>query len=116
MEKRNSLRYTSKHRRCTPTALVRSITETFKGLGLSQQPAFCPQKTMLAGTQHRYSASRLVTTRKQNPGGDNPSGQSEVTPPVVTPALPSPMTEMVSELPRQLTVSSMSITTAVVSC
>ncbi len=39
----------NKHRRCTPTALVRSIPETFKGLGLSQQPAFCTQKTMLAG-------------------------------------------------------------------
>ena len=29
--------------------LVRNIPETFKGLGLSQQTAFCPQKAMLAG-------------------------------------------------------------------
>ena len=31
------------------SALVRSIPETFKSLGLSQQTAFCPQKAMLAG-------------------------------------------------------------------
>ena len=39
---------TCKHRLWTPTALVRTIPETFKGLGLSQQTAFCPQKAMLA--------------------------------------------------------------------
>ena len=42
----------SKHRRWTPTALVRTIPETFTGLGLSQQTAFCPQKAMLAGIVH----------------------------------------------------------------
>ena len=41
--------YHSKNRRCDTTALVRNIPETFKGLGLSQQTAFCPQKAMLAG-------------------------------------------------------------------
>ena len=40
---------TSKHRRWITTALVRSTPETLKGLGLSQQIAFCPQKAMLAG-------------------------------------------------------------------
>ena len=39
----------SKHRRWISTALVKNIPETFKGLGLSQQTAFCPQKAMLAG-------------------------------------------------------------------
>ena len=29
--------------------LVRSIPETFKGLGLSQLTTFCPQKAILAG-------------------------------------------------------------------
>ena len=43
------MKHTSKHRRCDATALVRNIPETFKGLGLSQQTAFCPQKAMLAG-------------------------------------------------------------------
>lgn len=33
----------------TKAKLVRRIPETFKGLGLSQQTAFCPQKTMLSG-------------------------------------------------------------------
>ena len=42
---------TSKHRRCdtTKAKLVMSTPETVKGLGLSQQTAFCPQKAMLAG-------------------------------------------------------------------
>ena len=42
---------TSKHRLCdtTKAKLVRSTPETFKGLGLSQQTAFCPQKALLAG-------------------------------------------------------------------
>ena len=41
---------TSKHRVWSPKhRLVRNIPETFKGLGLSQQTAFCPQKAMLAG-------------------------------------------------------------------
>ena len=35
------------HRRSNTTALVRTIPETFKGLGFSQQFAFCPQKVML---------------------------------------------------------------------
>ena len=42
--------HTSKHRRCDTTALVRTIPETFKGLGLPQQPVFCHQKAMLVGT------------------------------------------------------------------
>ena len=43
--------HTSKHRVWSPKhRLVRNIPETFKGLGLSQQTAFCPQKAMLAGT------------------------------------------------------------------
>ena len=42
---------TGKHRVWSPKRrLVRNIPETFKGLGLSQQTAFCPQKAMLAGT------------------------------------------------------------------
>ena len=42
---------TSKHRVWSPKhRLVRNIPETFKGLGLSQQTAFCPKKAMLAGT------------------------------------------------------------------
>ena len=41
---------TNKHRVWSPKhRLVRNIPETFKGLGLSQQTAFCPQKAMLAG-------------------------------------------------------------------
>ena len=41
---------TGKHRVWSPKhRLVRSIPETFKGLGLSQQTALCPQKAMLAG-------------------------------------------------------------------
>ena len=52
------MHYTSKHRRCDTTALVRAIPETFKGLGLSQQPAFCPQKAMLADMV--YNASQIV--------------------------------------------------------
>ena len=44
---------TSKHRVWSPKhRLVRNIPETFKGLGLSQQTAFCPQKAMLAGINH----------------------------------------------------------------
>ena len=45
---------TGKHRLCdtTKTKLVRSTPETFKGLGLSQQSAFCPQKALLAGIIH----------------------------------------------------------------
>lgn len=39
---------TGKHRRCDTTTTVRIIPETLKGLGLSQQSAFCPQKAMLA--------------------------------------------------------------------
>ena len=31
------------------------IEKRNKGLGLSQQTAFCPQKAMLAGTQQFYS-------------------------------------------------------------
>ena len=40
---------TSKHRRCDTTALIRTIPETFKGLGLSQQVAFGSTKAMFAG-------------------------------------------------------------------
>lgn len=39
----------SKHRRCGNTALVRTIPENFKGLGLSQQIAFDSTKAMLTG-------------------------------------------------------------------
>ena len=43
--------HTSKHRVWSPKRrLVRNIPETFKGLGLSQQTAFCPQKAMLDST------------------------------------------------------------------
>ena len=43
--------FASKHRVWSPKhRLVRNIPETFKGLGLPQQPAFCPQKAMLATT------------------------------------------------------------------
>jgi hypothetical protein len=38
---------TGKQRRSDTTAFVRTIPETFKGLGFSQQFAFCPQKVML---------------------------------------------------------------------
>ena len=43
--------FARKHRLCgtTKAKLVRRTPETFKGLGLSQQTAFCPQKTMLSG-------------------------------------------------------------------
>ena len=41
---------TSKHRHYDTTALVMNIPEIFKGLGLSQQPAFVPQNAILAGT------------------------------------------------------------------
>ena len=43
--------FASKHRLCgtTKAKLVRRTPETFKGLGLSQQTAFCPQNAMLAG-------------------------------------------------------------------
>ena len=42
---------TGKHRHCdtTKAKLVRCTPEAFKGLGLSQQTAFCPQKALLAG-------------------------------------------------------------------
>lgn len=45
---------TGKQRRCdtAKAKLVRSAHETFQGLGLSQQTAFCPQKKMLAGIIH----------------------------------------------------------------
>ena len=45
---------TGKHRSpdTTKAKLVRSTPETFKGLGLSQQSAFCPQKALLAGIIH----------------------------------------------------------------
>ena len=49
---------TRKHRLCgtTKAKLVRRTPETFKGLGLSQQTAFCPQKAMLARIHpHPYS-------------------------------------------------------------
>ena len=60
--------HTSKHRVWSPKhRLVRNIPETFKGLGLSQQSAFCPQKAMLAGTQQFYSPfveiSNLTVTK-----------------------------------------------------
>ena len=41
-----------KNGRCDTTALVRTIPETFKGLGLSQQLAFGSTKAMLAGMFH----------------------------------------------------------------
>jgi len=48
--KRMELLCTGKHRVWSPKhRLVRNIPETFKGLGLPQQTAFCPQKAMLAG-------------------------------------------------------------------
>ena len=55
---------TSKHRHCdtTKTKLVRNIPETFKGLGLSQQTAFCPQKAMLAGILQINFSFMLVIT------------------------------------------------------
>ena len=46
---------TCKHRRCDTSALVRTIPETFKGFGLSQLTAFCPQKAMLAGIVYIHS-------------------------------------------------------------
>lgn len=39
----------SKHRRWITTTFVRRTSETFKGLGLSQQTAFCPPNEILAG-------------------------------------------------------------------
>ena len=49
-KKKMDLLCTGKHRVWSPKRrLVRNIPETFKGLGLSQQSAFCPQKAMLAG-------------------------------------------------------------------
>ena len=52
-KKRMVLLCTSKHRVWSPKhRLVRNIPETFKGLGLSQQTAFCPQKGILAGMCH----------------------------------------------------------------
>ena len=51
---------TSKHRVWSPKhRLVRNIPETFKGLGLSQQTAFCPQKAMLAGMIHLCKSVNL---------------------------------------------------------
>jgi len=45
------MNHISKHRVWSPKRrFVRNISETFKGLGLSQQPAFCLQKAMLADT------------------------------------------------------------------
>jgi len=38
---------------------ARSTPETFKGLGLSQQPAFCPQKALLAGMDHDFRRKRF---------------------------------------------------------
>ena len=55
-KKEMELLCTSKHRVWSPKhRLVRNIPETFKGLGLSQQTAFCPQKALLAGTVHNVS-------------------------------------------------------------
>ena len=41
-----------KNGRCDTSALVRTIPETFKGLGLSQQVAFGSTKAMLARMIH----------------------------------------------------------------
>ena len=46
---------TSKHRRCDTSALVKTIPETFKGLGLSQQVACGSPKAMLAGIMQLVS-------------------------------------------------------------
>ena len=58
MESEDSMAFLSlctyKHRRWTPTALIRTIPETFKGLGLSQQVAFGSTKAMLAGMVHEH--------------------------------------------------------------
>ena len=49
----------------TKAKLVRSTPETFKGLGLSQQSAFCPQKALLADicyyviSYHNYCMRQL---------------------------------------------------------
>jgi len=49
-KKRMELLCASKHRVWSPKhRLVRNIPETFRGLGLPQQTAFCPQKAMIAG-------------------------------------------------------------------
>ena len=52
-KKRIELLCTGKHRIWSPKhRFVRNIPETFKGLGLSQQPTFCPQKALLAGMNY----------------------------------------------------------------
>ena len=57
---------TSKHRVWSPKhRLVRTIPETFKRLGLSQQTAFCPQKAMLAGIVYIFEAFLQVCSQLQ---------------------------------------------------
>ena len=46
--------------RCETTALVRSIPETFKSLGLSQQPAFSPQKKMLGCSSNQIDQEKIA--------------------------------------------------------
>ena len=53
---------TGKHRLCDTTALVRSIPEIFIRLEVSQQPAFCPQKALLAGILQINFSFMLVIT------------------------------------------------------
>ena len=60
---------TRKHRVWSPKhRLVRNIPETFKGLGLSQQTAFCPQKAMLASVVQNFTRQSLNTVYQYNIG------------------------------------------------
>ena len=47
---------TSKHRRWISMAFARRPPETFKGLGLSQQTAFCPQRAIFSGIVYIFEA------------------------------------------------------------
>ena len=65
---------TSKHRVWSPKhRLVRNIPETFKGLGLSQQTAVCPQKAMLAGMVHYLKGKPSIFKTGILPSGNNSS-------------------------------------------
>ena len=70
------MNHSCKHRRCDTTALVRTIPETFKGLGLSQQLVFGSTKAMLAGWYITVPFSSSVSDypKSKIPEGLSPPG------------------------------------------
>ena len=45
------------------TEFIRTTPETFKGLGLSQQTAFCPSKVILAGINYLYFCNNIFAEK-----------------------------------------------------